>query len=511
MTDEHDRYVWSTDLFAPGALPRAVLRPGTVEELQRAVAACTREGYALMPRGGGLTYVGGYAPPHDRSVVMDLRRLDRIVTIAPEDMYVTVEAGVTWKQLHDALRPHGLRTPFFGTFSGRGATIGGGLSNGALFFGTARYGSAADVVLGLAVVLADGRLLYTGQASVTRARKPFFRSYGPDLTGLFTHDSGAFGIKALVTLRLIRAPRHTGFLSFEFGSDAEAIAALSEVARAELAEEAYVMDPVKTQEALGGPTSLREDVAVLGRVLASERGVWRRVVAGSRLVRAGRRFIGAGRWSLHVTCANRSGAALTEDLGAVRDIAYAHHGREVADTIPRATRATLFPPLEGVVGARGERWVALNAKVAHSDALGLVRAADALVDAYQERLQQHGVTVGRLLTVMSTHAFSFEPVFSWPDAWLPLHRQYGPAVRSSLTPNEEARGLVVEVRARMVQLFAEWGAASSQLGRTYPYLDALRPESRSIVVGLKSLLDPHGVMNPGVLGLGGIPFPGPTR
>jgi FAD/FMN-containing dehydrogenase len=108
-------------------------------------------------------------------------------------MYVTVEAGVTWKQLHEALAPRGLRLPFFGTFSGATATVGSGIANGALFFGTARYGTAADCALGLEVVLADGTLLHTGQAAF--GGKPFYRTYGPDLTGLFTHDSGTLGIK----------------------------------------------------------------------------------------------------------------------------------------------------------------------------------------------------------------------------------------------------------------------------------------------------------------------------
>jgi FAD/FMN-containing dehydrogenase len=503
LTDPDDRDAYATDLLAAGARPRAVLRPRTVDALKCAVRECTSRGLAIVPRGGGLTYVGGYAPPHERSVIVDLSQLDRIVSIVPEDLYTTVEVGVTWQALHAALAPLGLRTPFFGTFSGRGATIGGGLSNGALFFGTARYGTVADIVLGLGVVLADGRLMYTGQAALERARAPFFRQFGPDLTGLFVHDGGAFGVKATATLRLIRAPGHTGFVSFAFARDADAVATLSELGRAEVAEEAYAMDPAKTAEALGRPRPWRSAAAMLARVVAAERGLLGRVSAGARLVAAGRRFTRPGDWSVHVVCAGRSAAATAADLAATRAIARARGGREIPDSIPRACRAQPFPPLDGVVGARGERWVALNAKVAHSDALPLMRAADALLAEYRDRLQLEGVTVGRLLTVLSSHAFSYEPVFTWSDAWLPLHRAHANAAgrRSEPIAQAAARALVMELRERMVALFREHGAASGQIGRTYPYLDALRPETRTFVQGLKQLADPQGAMNPGVLGL----------
>ena len=131
-------------------------------------------------------------------------------------MYVTVEAGVTWRQIHEALRPHGLRLPCFGTFSGAAARVGGGLSSGALFFGTARYGTVADSLLGLEVALADGTLLRTGQAAFRGVRKPAYRTYGPDLTGPFVHDCGALGIKTKATFRVIRAPAATGYASYAF-------------------------------------------------------------------------------------------------------------------------------------------------------------------------------------------------------------------------------------------------------------------------------------------------------
>jgi FAD/FMN-containing dehydrogenase len=62
---------------------------------------------------------------------------------------------------------------------------------------------------------------------------------------------------------------------------------------------------------------------------------------------------------------------------------------------------------------------------------------------------------------------------------------------------------VEELRQKLVALFGEFGAASNQLGKTYPYLDALRPESAELATAVKRALDPEGLMNPGVLGLKG--------
>jgi len=104
--------------------------------------------------------------------------------------------------------------------------VGGGLSNGALFMGTARYGSAADIVVGMEVVDAGGRLIQTGQAAFLNGR-PGFRQYGPDLTGLFVHDAGALGVKTSASLRMMPMPEAADYASFAFATQQEAIHALS--------------------------------------------------------------------------------------------------------------------------------------------------------------------------------------------------------------------------------------------------------------------------------------------
>lgn len=502
--DPADRAVFSSDVYSRGMSAAVVLRPRDRDTCIAMVGAAVEAGYSLIGRGGGLSYTGGYLPVNDHTAIIDTSRLNHILEINATDMYITVEAGVTWKQIHEALTPLGLRLPFFGTFSGAQATVGGGLSNGALFLGTARYGTGADIVLGLEVLLADGTLVHTGQRAFSAAAKPFYRTCGPDLSGLFLHESGSFGIKLAATFRLMRAPAVTGHVSFVFDGMSAAGAALSEVARTGAAEEAYVFDAISTRASLKS-TGLIDDAGMLLKVVRSESGFLKGLKAGARLVAAGRGFLPENTFSLHATCAARSAAALEADLDACREACLAAGGREIPDSIPRAVRADLFPYPDGVLGAEGERWAALNAKVAHSDANKIMAASAAALEPYRERMQQTGVWMTHLLIAIGTNAFSFEPVFRWHDEWLPLHdRVLSPAARARFStsppPNMAARELVDEMRQKLVKLFADLGAASNQLGKTYPYLQVLRPDTARFVKDLKRVIDPAGRMNPSALG-----------
>ena len=495
---------YSSDVYSRGQVACAILRPRDRARCAAAIAELAASGYHIIPRGGGMSYTGGYLPSDDRTVIIDTAALDRIVEINATDMYITVEAGVTWKRIYEALAPLGLRLPFFGTFSGAVATVGGGLSNGALFLGTARYGTAADAVLGLEVALADGRVVVTGQRGFAQAEKPFYRTCGPDLTGLFLHDTGALGVKLLATLRLIEMPACTGHVSFVFDGMEAAGAALSAIARSGAAEDAYVFDPETTRKNLRSE-GLIDDAGVLLKVIRSERGWLKGLQAGYKLLRAGREFLPVEAYSLHVTAAARSDAALHADLDHCRTLALQAGGKEIANSIPKAVRANLFPPPDAVLGADGDRWAALNAKVAHSDAARIMRASTDLLAPHQERMRAAGVWLSHLLIAIDNHAFSFEPVFHWHDEWLPIHVQHASAaLKARCAPparSDEARELVGELRAKLVQLFAELGAASNQLGKTYPYWSVLRPDTAALLEQLKLAVDPAGAMNPGALEL----------
>ncbi len=505
LTAVDEREAYSADVYGTGATCRAVLRPRTPEALAAAVKLASEAGYDICPRGGGMSYTGGYTPLREQSVVIDVGALDRIVAIEPDDMYITVEAGVTWKHIHAVLQPLGLRLPFFGTWSGARATVGGGLSNGALFFGTARYGTAADNVLGLDIALANGTLLRTGQAAFRNVTKPAYRTYGPDLTGLFLHDCGTLGVKVRATLRLIRTPAETAYASFVFPDIDAAARALSDIGRADIAEEAYVFDPKSTRKNLAATGGLLQDAKTLLGVVKGQSSWLKGLKEGAQLVASGRDFVPAEAFSMHVVCAGRSAAAVAADLAQCRELAARQSGAEIPNSIPKAARASLFPPLNGVLGPAGDRWAALNAKVAHSEALALVRRAERVIADHADEMRRVGVTYSRLLIAVSSYAFSYEPVFHWHDRWLPVHRRTPePQHLAGLTEpaaNPAAAALVHRLRSKMLELFADVGAASNQIGKTYPYLDALNPDTRALLLACKRWLDPQRRMNPGALGL----------
>ncbi|WP_176593935.1 FAD-binding oxidoreductase [Sphingobium sp. EM0848] len=500
-TDDEALTLAANDVHVMAERPAAMIVPRDAADVVAIVAAATAQGHAVVPRGGGLSYTGGYAPPSARTVTVDMRGMNRILDIAEEDMTITVQAGVTWKQINDALKPHGLRLPFIGTFSGAGATVGGGLGHGALFFGSARYGSAAENVLGMEVVLADGIILRTGQGALAQPSKPILRSFGPDLTGLFTHDGGMFGIKTEATFRLIRTPAEQGYASFAFACIKQAADALCEIARADLAEEVYILDPSAAGAVHTDATTMAKTAMSVAREAG---GALKAVKALASLAKGGTDFIPEGHFSLHLTAAGRSAPAVEADLDAAQRIAVQRGGIVVAPTIPRVARAEIFANLNGVLGPRGGRWAALNAKIAHSDAHRLIDAFDAMIAPHAEEMAACGVSHTRLVSALANHCFSFEPVFHWQDSWQPLHRIAPEPVHlagfTEPAPNPAGRMLVDRLRQQTVELFHSLGAASNQIGRTYPFRAALSPAPEQLLLTIKQALDPRGLMNPGVLG-----------
>lgn len=495
---------YSADIFRQGVTAEFVIAPPTVEALAASVALCTSHGRRVIPRGGGFSYTGGYLPVAERSVIVDLRHLNRIVEINKEDMYVTVECGCTWHQLYEALHAKGVRTPYFGPISGFSSTVGGALSQGSFFMGSTQYGTTAESTLGLEVVLADGTRLITGSAATPWEPSPFFRTYGPDLTGLFLGDTGALGFKARATLKLIPFPEAHRYATFSFTEPGPVMRSLAEIARQGLAADCYAWDPLVVKNFAARPTDVRQDLGYLAGVVRSGSSLLGGLRDAARIAIAGNRFAGESEYLLHATVDERSEHAAEEKRLAILAIAQREGGVETESSVPRALRGTPFTYPNRIVGPSGQRWVPVNILCPHSRAAAVLDAFNAYMQSNASLTVPNGIEWGIIFFAVGNNATCIEPLFYWPDALLPSHDHLMQADFRSTLPtqpqNPAATAAMRTLREGLIQLCAKLGCAHVQIGKTYRYKDSREPATFDLLRALKAAVDPRGLVNPGSLG-----------
>jgi FAD/FMN-containing dehydrogenase len=486
--------LFSHDVYAAGPQPLAVFRPETVEQLAAGIASATADGIAIVPRGGGMSYTGGYTPAPSRFILIDTAGLNRIVDLNEADMTVTVEAGVTWDALRRYLQPRGYRARCWGTLSGINATVGGGMSQNGVFWG-AGAGTVVDGALSFDVVLADGRIVSTGS--------PFFRPYGPDVTGLFAADCGTFGVKARVTLRLVREGQ-CAFGSYAFDTAKQILAAMAAIAREGLASESFGFDPTLQSQRMKRE-SLASDAKSLISMMKAQGSVLKGLAEGAKVALAGRSFLDGVPFSLHCIAERRRVAEAEADMADIARRVGEAGGRTVENSIPKILRANPFPPVNSMVGPDGERWVPVHGFLPHSRLVEGWQAVQAIYAAHAQAMAEQGVQAGAMLAAVSPQACLIEPVFFWPDALNPLHRHAVEpghlAKLKGFAANPPAAALVHQLRAEIIAAFQALGAVHLQIGRTYPWKKSLDPAIGALISALKRELDPRGLMNPGVLGL----------
>lgn len=498
LTDATTLALYSHDVLGRGNEPLAVLRPASVEQLAAGIGAATKAGIAVVPRGGGMSYTGGYLYDGGPFVLIDTASLDRVIAINETDMTVTVEAGISWDKLYRTLAPKGLRVLAWGTLSGIRASVGGGMSQNGVFWG-ARNGSAVDSAISFDVVLADGSVISTGSG--------FFRPYGPDLTALFAADCGAFGVKARVTLRLVREASAFAYGSFSFDSSDALLTAMSAIARAELAAESFAFDPFLQAQRMKRD-SLAKDARQLGNMLKAEAksgGVFKAMKEGAKVALAGRSFLDGVPFSLHCIAEGRHEGAVDADMRQINAIVREHGGKAVENSIPKILRANPFPPPNSMLGPGGERWVPVHGFLPHSKLVEAWERLERLWSDNSVAMRRLGVETGALIAATGRTSCLIEPVFFWPGEHNPLHHHAierdHMAKLTAQPDNPEANALVMELREQVIAIFRDLGAIHLQIARAYPLKASHDSAAWDILAALKRQVDPEGLMNPGSLGL----------
>jgi D-lactate dehydrogenase (cytochrome) len=214
MREQHSRGEDTT----PPTLPDAVAFVHTTDEVSRIMALCHQHGVPVVPFGAG-TSLEGHVNPVRGGISLDLSQMTAVLELNTEDMDCLIEPGVTRQALNDFLRAEGL---FFPVDPGSHCTIGGMCATRASGTNAVRYGTIRENVLGLEVVLADGRVIQTGG----RTRKA---ANGYDLTRLFIGSEGTLGVITKVRLRLHGIPEGISAAVCQFPTLAAAVEAVSTV------------------------------------------------------------------------------------------------------------------------------------------------------------------------------------------------------------------------------------------------------------------------------------------
>ena len=179
--------------------PDIVVRPGTTEEVSRVLSICNDAGVPVITRGMGSGLAGGTIPSKEGGLVLSLTRMNRVLEIDELNFTATVEAGVITADFQTEVEKLGLCYPPDPS-SIKQSTLGGNAACNAGGPRCLKYGVTSDYVMGLKVVLADGRVMNTGGKAIKQVA-------GYNLTQLFVGSEGTLGVITELILKLIPKPK----------------------------------------------------------------------------------------------------------------------------------------------------------------------------------------------------------------------------------------------------------------------------------------------------------------
>jgi glycolate oxidase len=215
-----DMVSYSYDASEHSHRPSCAVWAESPEEVSQILKLANRERVPVIPRGSG-TGLSGMAVPSKGGIVLDLTRMNKILKISIEDRLAVVQPGVVYADLERALAAYGFFFPP-DPASGKVCTLGGNVATNAGGVKGAKYGTTRDYVLGLQVVLPDGRVMRTGSHTMKSVS-------GYDLTRLFVGSEGTLGVVTEIILKINPKPTATSTALATFDSLEDAGRAVSQI------------------------------------------------------------------------------------------------------------------------------------------------------------------------------------------------------------------------------------------------------------------------------------------
>jgi FAD/FMN-containing dehydrogenase len=477
------------DTYGEGIVPAAVVTPmdtaGLIDVARKLFANRNR----VFVRAAGLSYLNCFRPDDTNSVVVDVSQLSGIEEINTQDGYVIVQPGCTWKTLYNALKKVGFRARFWGTFPGAVSTIGGSIAQDACHYGSALNGPAGDAVLGLEVLLPTGELVRTGSWA-RQGGRPFARSFGPDLTGLFINDSGAMGIKTRIALRICPIPPHVQGITIGYDSADAMIADFERTGPLRLA------DNIAYDRALCGARFSRQQLLALAKKSAS---YFQRGSLKSRLVLARAGMAGLVvdytkyAFVAHFTIEGET-AGLAREKAKLFRSRLTGAGTPLPALFPLAMAAEPFPAVSTVLGPNGEVAAPIHAKLPFSSLRECAADFESLLKSHANAMQQADVWVGQVYELIGSNEMLYEPIFYVRDR-LNAQQRYLSGSTGQDERNQSGRELVDLLRSKSYEIFARHGAAHFHIGAEVPYAGTLEDSSRALLGALRHRVDPLGLLN----------------
>ncbi len=441
----HRGFAEMTTLEQP---PVAVVQPGSTEEVVRLVTIARQHHTPLVPYGGGSGLMGGALSVRP-GIVVDLKRLDRLLEIDKQALTVRVQSGARLRPLGEKLAEHGLLLGH-DPWSISVATVGGAIGTNGLGYLGGRYGSMGAQVLGLEVVLSTGEVVRT-----LPLRK---RSTGPDLTQLFIGAEGTLGIVTEATLQVFPQPQKRALLGFTFPDFPSGFHALLEMQRRgvrptsmDLAADSW---PVELQQRRDLPASQPPLLQLVFDGLAKE---------------------------VEAQCAEASSIA---------------HASSATDLAPSeleeywATRHAIADRWAQDRELREGKWLETPAGKSQFDFLHVAVPAARLLDFRAQALaciQAHEVSLCE------------EGVWIWPEC-------YSLVLYCRQTREKEAEQVMRHTTETIYRLVHDMGGSVEYVHGVGVRLGHLMGRElgngMAVLRALKATLDPDGIMNPGKLGLG---------